>query len=720
MESVAPEVTDTGGGLSDEFDLSGWEAEEEQIPPDANSDLAKSAAEIQVAITKHQPVDASTDWEDFDAFLPDRATPLLGTDDTEAREQLRLLLLRAIREGSVPHAAVEDLTRGDDGAPDPDAAAHLCMIVNDLGAETDERFEYSTADESYEVFVEPEETPTEEDQIAETLAFIDSLAERGNEPLLLYQREFQRQALLTAETEVVLGQAMEQGVEKALDVLAAWPDGIHITLEAARLVRKGAKPLHWMSSGSRVELNEIDLDPDVDAASGVALKSSAPESETDDAEDESGAPFDLDAKESISELAEFLSSVDHLSRLPTSASQEAPEWNACRRAIASLRLTRSFLMELADAKVPGGASTAFEFIQAMFAYRRARDRMTVSNLKLVHFIAKKYLFSGQPFDDLLQEGNIGLIKAVDRYDWRRGFRFSTYATWWIRQQIGRSVADKGRLIRLPVHIYEKTQRIGMAARAFELRSGQTPSKEEVAALVDLPVHMVEALSRIGLDPLPIHELPDVDSLIAVHAKDQFATRDPVEAVEDIELSEAVSDLLSTLKFKEQTILRMHFGIGSQDSLTLEEIGARFDVTRERIRQIEAKLLRRLRHHERLDSFVSAKGLVSAKKLELSPETIGYVEAEGDEQVEEVAAPKQKSLELVTPPTERVLGAGSTALDKLLDQVRDSGIVVEDYMEADARRLWVHITTMPDNRSRRIVRKLLALGFEFWPGKGYWR
>lgn len=580
-------VSDEDG---DAFDLTGWEVEEDQQPPTGDAALALAASGTQRVISEHQPLDTSADWDDFDAFLPDRATPIPRADDAEARDRLRLVILRAIREGSVPYAAVEDLTRDDNGDPEDDAVALLSMVINDLGADTDERFEYSTPEESFKAFIAPEKSD-EEDDISEVLAFLDELADHRNEPLRIYLREFQREALLTAEAEVALGQAMELGVERALDALAAWPSGVGAVLHAVKRVVTGEKPLRWLSSGPQVDPQEVEP---ISGAEADQPKESIGLDDED--ESESG----LGAKESIDELVEFCVNAKALSGLAIGSCQDDPEWSGCRSTIASLGLTRGFLMELADAKLSGAPASALAFVQAINAYRCARDQMTVANLKLVFSISKKYLFSGEPLGDLLQEGNIGLIKAVDRYDWRRGFKFSTYATWWIRQQVGRYVADKGKLIRLPVHVYEKTQRIAHAAQNFELRHGYVPSFEEIAALVELPVHKVVALSRSSLEPLQIHELDDVDERIADDAKDQFTARDPMAIVEDMQLIGYVDRFLNTLGRKEANILRMRFGIGIRDSLTLEEIGQRFELTRERIRQIEAKTLRRLKHSTLLE------------------------------------------------------------------------------------------------------------------------
>jgi len=617
VETTTLKATATGiaaVAVDDEsdFDLSGWEAEEDQAPPEEDPALAISAVEIQVAITEHQPIDTSADWDDFEAFLPDCATPLPRSDDAEAHERLRLIMLRAVREGSVPRFAIEDLIGNNDGNPNAEAGKLLTMVINDLGAEADERFEYSAPHESFEVFIAPDEEPSEEEAVVEALAFLDNLAARRNEPLSFYQRDLRRQSLLTAEAEVALGQAMELGVEKALDALAAWPSGVAVLLNAARQVAEGARPLRSMYFASQADLLEAGAVPIADIDAAVNLESAL---ELPDLEGMATGPEDgrdlqsgLDTKESSDEFAEFCANAELLSELAVDERQNTPTWESCRRVLASLGLTRGFLMELANSDLGGEADAALAFAQAMTIYRRARDQMVVANLKLVYYISKKYLHSGQPLDDLLQEGNIGLIRAVDRYDWRRGFKFSTYATWWIRQHVGRFVADKGNTIRLPVHVYEKTRRIAQTAKDFELRHGHAPTVEEISALVEMPVHKVDALVRMDLEPLPLHELSDIDNLIAVHAQEHFAVRDAAEFVEDIQFGNSVDRFLSTLKPKEANVVRMRYGIGLLDSMTLEEVGARYGVTRERIRQIEAKALGRLRHPARLEQFLTELGL----------------------------------------------------------------------------------------------------------------
>lgn len=322
VKACAPEMLSVVISGSTNFDLSGWEAEEDQAPPENDSMLAAAAAETQTAITGHHTVDTSVDWNDIEASLPDRATSLQRAADIEARERLRLVLLRAIREGSVPQAAIEDLTRGDDGEPDTEAGRLLGMVINDLGAETDERFEYSAPHESFTVFVAPGENPGEEDAVADALAFVDDLAAQRNEPLHVYKRALQREALLTAEAEVALGQAMERGIEKALDALAAWPTGIRTTLEAARLVAKGTRPLRAMSSYPQVEPLEVGAEGgtnaqmDTGADLNADLESTAADGEPAAGEDEEDSQLSRDVRAFTDELAEFSTTAELLSSIP--------------------------------------------------------------------------------------------------------------------------------------------------------------------------------------------------------------------------------------------------------------------------------------------------------------------------------------------------------------------------------------------------------------------
>jgi RNA polymerase primary sigma factor len=368
--------------------------------------------------------------------------------------------------------------------------------------------------------------------------------------------------------------AEAQGYLTAEDILEAVPETDDLVEQLASI--------HQVLLEAGIEIYDDKMGATDD---GAALEA---DDAPDEEEEDEGEEYDLTGVASDDTVGLYLR---EMARVPLLSNQEevtlAKALRRGREAAKALNRTRLASRRRAQLE------------QATHEAQRAREQLIKANTRLVVSIAKKYIGRGVPFLDLIQEGNLGLMKAVEKFDYLRGFRFSTYATWWIRQTITRAIADQGRTIRVPVHMSDRIRRLYKAARQLEQENGRKPTPEEIAEELHLEPRKVQWMLKVSWRPLSL-ELPvgeDEDAELGSFIEDE-TTPSPTQSVHQRLLREKVEEVLSTLSPREARILRLRYGLINGRAYTLEEVGRKFGLTRERIRQIQGRALRRLRHPRR--------------------------------------------------------------------------------------------------------------------------
>lgn len=541
-----------------------WEEEKAELPPEGDPSIVNEAAAIRQAIALHLPINADEDWADFDVVLPGEATrPIV---EGEFLDDLRGLLLHAMRTGRISEQSLMRICARDH-EHDEDTERLIRALLAELGVLPDDGGENPG-----DLFQEDPDDQEEAD-LATLLTYADDLNPWRCDPARVYLKESKIGRLLTAEEEIALGIEMEQSLALAIQALKAWPAGIE-ALETC-----GAPDDSYEDAGAQPDLSSAEeMDRDGEDASQVAL--------IEDGEEDS------DATDADSELLAYSEEIAGVRR---------DGWTDRISDLEQLKYFPVQLLRLMN--LAGEDPDASCFRNAIERYSRARETMVVCNLRLVYSIVQRYQGHGLTLDDLLQEGNIGLIKAVERYDWRRGFKFSTYATWWIRQNAHRALADKGRTIRLPVYLNEKAVKVDLAARAYEKENGIAPTDDELAGLISLTEQKIKTIRARMEEPASLHEAVDdgIPWEEKLYASPLFI---PDFVREQVALRESIRNVLADLGERSAAVIMMRFGLDGCGPRTLEEIGERFDLTRERIRQIEADSIRKLARTPRCEDLSS--------------------------------------------------------------------------------------------------------------------
>ena len=467
------------------------------------------------------------------------------------------------------------------------------MVLGDLGVLIDEEHTALTFDS-----MEGDNDFDDDERLAdEAITFLDDLHSAVGDPFNAFLKDIGRPELLSREEESALALAMEEGLAEAVDGIGSCEPALAELLRVADEIHRGEASAKVMVARDAPQGRDT-IDPDE-----LDLLALGGRGEDEGSVDIDDVPADIATRTAaIREL--YCKVFQSGGQLP----HDLSAISKLRIELKALHLSLGFVEHLLNIAIDKTSNKESHHLIAvgLAKAKSAREKFVLSNLRLVVHIASKYRASGLSLPDLIQEGNIGLLRAVERFDFRRGFKFSTYGTWWIRQSITRAIIDQGRTIRVPVHMDEAIKRLRAVHAQLRQELGRDPTLDDLAQRVELPVSRINWMLLAAEEPIPLdtpaegeYESFEVGELVV-----DERVGSPLDEAVNQELRKEIATILKTIGPREEQIIKLRFGLVDTGEETLEEIGQRFQLTRERIRQIEVKALKKLRHPSRRHSLLA--------------------------------------------------------------------------------------------------------------------
>lgn len=569
-----------------------WENEIDAVAPEGDNVVTALAKSVQKSIGNHKALNSEEDWLDIDLYLPKRLQFLessffddrnLGGSDRlknsrgasqrtssqqkvfhnesiNNKNKITEFISHAVRLGRVCENDLIECCLNFNETRNFELERFVALAIGEMGFLLDSSAGfYEEAHNSMALL------SNKNDFVVDVNDFLLDLMSNNNEPLRFYSMDVRRYGrVLSNLEENSLAKNMDSSWHNTLAALARWPEGLNAICDAAEKVAFGELELKWVSRGAESEIN-----PSI-------------------SNDDSGLVGNLsdDASEVRTEYlpAAFLEAVDELRKADGNSERAL-------KALIEINLTRQFVLKLV--KNVSNTSGYIAFKSALDKYAHFRQRMITSNLRLALSIAKKFSKASLPLDDLIQEANIGLIKAVERFDSSRGYRFSTYATWWIRQQVTRGIADTSQVVRAPIHVQERAKKLLRERKEFSKKHGFEERDIYTAQRHNISLQTTWQLLALFESAASLDQNVDRDDLTKIEAIEDDVVASLEQQVTHESLCKTIHRMLQDLDTRSREIIIGRFGLYESNEMTLEEIGQSFDVTRERIRQLESKAMGKL-------------------------------------------------------------------------------------------------------------------------------